>query len=92
MIAREAAEFGGVGRPTEDVAAQKFEQARERGTECAGGSVGDGRDPGVHTIYQRNCAIDLAKRPRREGQNGHCRDPRVLSEAESQIVISAGLE
>ena len=39
-----------------------------------------------------NRALDVAQRPQREREVEHCRDAGVLSEAEGQIVVTAGLE
>ena len=54
--------------------------------------MGEVRDPRLHAVDERNRAIDLAERPRRNRQIGHRGDAGVQSEAKGQIVVAAGLE
>ena len=48
--------------------------------------------PRCMPVDKGNRALDLAQRPQRERQVGHRGDSGVLSEAEGQIVVAAGLE
>ena len=53
--------------------------------------MSEGRDPRLRG-HERNRAIDLAERPRRNRQVSHCVYAGVHSEAKGQIIVAAGLE
>ena len=92
MLAREAGEFEGVRRGARVVATHQFEQGRVHSSKRERADMGEVRDPRLHAVDERNRAIDLAERPRRNRQIGHRGDAGVLSEAKGQIVVAAGLE
>ena len=52
----------------------------------------EARDPRLHAVDERNRAIDIAERPRRNREISHRGDAGVRSEAKGQIVVAAGLE
>ena len=54
--------------------------------------MGEVRAAKLRPVNERNRAIDLAERPRGVRQVDHRGDAGVQSEAESQIVVAAGLE
>ncbi len=89
VLARETREFGGARRGARTVAAQQFEHRGLQSGERERADVGEARDPRDHTLDERNRAIDVAERPQRMRQIGHCTDARVLSEAKGQIVVPA---
>ena len=60
--------------------------------ECARADMREARDPRLGVADEGNRAPDVAQRPQREREEKHRRDARVLSEAERQIVVAAGLE
>jgi hypothetical protein len=49
-------------------------------------------DPRLHAVDDRSRAIDLAQRPQRDRQIGHCANAGVHPEAIREIVVAAGLE
>ena len=58
----------------------------------AGDDIRDARGPLLSALEKRSCAVDLAKRPRRDreiGQSGHA---AVHSETKGEVVVAAGLE
>ena len=92
MLARETGELEGVRRGARVVATHQFEQGRVHSSKRERADMGEVRDPRLHAVDERNRAIDLAERPRRNRQIGHRGDAGVLSEAKGQIVVAAGLE
>ena len=63
MLAREAGEFEGVRRGARVVAAHQFEHGRVHPSQRERADMGEGRDPRLHAVDERNRAIDLAERP-----------------------------
>ena len=92
MLAREPGEFEGVRRGASVVATHQFEQGRVHSSKRERADMGEVRDPRLHAVDERNRAIDLAERPRRNRQIGHRGDAGVHAEAKGQIVVTAGLE
>ena len=92
MLAREPDELEGVRRGARGVATHQFEQGRVHSSKRERADMGEVRHPRLHAVDERNRAIDLAERPRRNRQIGHCADAGVQSEAKGQIVVAAGLE
>jgi hypothetical protein len=92
MLMRETREFMGVQRGLRKVAAHQPEQSRVDSPECERADMRDACCPRPSVVDKGQSARDVAQRPKREREERHRRDTRVLSEAEGQIVVAAGLE
>ena len=92
MLARETGEFEDVRRGARVVATHQFEESRVQSCKRERADMGEVRDPRLHAVDERNRAIDLAERPRRDRQIDHRGDAGVQPEAKGQIVVAAGLE
>ena len=92
VLTREPGEFDDVRPGAREVAADEFEHGCVHFPVCVRADMRDARDPPLSAFDEGSRAIDVAERPQCKCLVEHPADAGVVSEAERQIVVAAGLE